>query len=276
MKPWEGILKSHNTMFYQNILLIGIFRHLVASRTIEAGTIILKENPLIFGPQGSKPICLGCCQIVTEKSPRCEKCGFPLCSKACADSEMHKTFECEPLMMIGYFKTLPIDNFFKAPEVYYKIIVLLRTFLLREKDPERWALIWNLESHKTEQEELIFDPVRCLVKLLQITSGLLEEDIHTITTIMCILNVNQFGCGTIKHKPAGILFGLASMSMHDCLANTSNYISLAEEGFIMSFKALRTIKEGEPITITYNDPLTTVLERQDAIAGKFFMVSISL
>jgi hypothetical protein len=261
-------------MFYQNILLIGIFRHLVASRTIEAGEIILKENSLIFGPQGSKTICLGCCLIVTENSPRCEKCGYPLCSKACANSEMHKTFECEPLMKSGWFKTVPYD-FLKSPEVFYEMILLLRTFLLREKDPERWALIWNLESHKTEHEEaLAFGPVLLtavdlLVKLLQITSGLLEVDIDTITTILGIFNVNQFA-----ETSSGILFGLASMAMHDCGANTSDYISLAEEGHIMTFKALMTIKEGEPITITYNDPMTTVLERQDKLAGKFFVVRI--
>jgi hypothetical protein len=259
----------------------------VALRTIEAGEIILKENPLIFGPDGTTPICLGCYEkSVTENSPRCEKCGFPVCSKACADSEMHKTMECEVLRQTGWFKTVPIDVFVKFPSKLYDMIWLLRIFLLREKDPERWTLIWNLESHKTEnihsQHFLTSSAAMLLGRI-----GLLEEDIPTFTTLAGIIGVNQFSGGLIKQKfqnhptPVDIqvdqtvvLFGLASMSMHDCLANTIDEISSAKEGFVLTFKALRAIKEGEQITISYSDPLKTVLERKNKIASKCFVVSI--
>jgi hypothetical protein len=250
----------------------------VALRTIEAGEIIFKENPLISGPFGNKPICLGFCEkSVTKNSPRCEKCGVPVCSKACADSKMHKTFECEVLKKSGWFKTPAMDIFLKYPDSFHDMIFLLRIFLLREKDPDCWALIWNLESHKTEKQiQRVLTAVDSVVDLLQKTIGLLEEDIPIITTIMGIINVNQFTFVEIEknQSPVVLLFGLSTMPMHDCLANAIYIMASAEEGYVETMKALRTIKEGEQITMRYMPPLRTVLERQNDIASKFFVVSI--
>jgi hypothetical protein len=257
----------------------------VALRTIEAGEIILKENPLIFGPDGTTPVCLGCYEILTQASAKCKSCGFPVCSKACANSEMHKTMECEVLRKSGLFKMVPIDVFVKFPYKFYEMIWLLRIFLLQEKDPDRWTLIWNLKSPKTENQIQHF--LTSSVAILLDKIGLLEEDIPTFTKIMGIVNVNQFECGLIKQKlrnhptpvdtpvaQASVLFGLASMLMHDCLANTIHAISSAKEGFVITFKAIRTIKEGEQITLCFVDLLRPILERKDKIASKCFVVSI--
>jgi hypothetical protein len=165
----------------------------VATRTIEAGDIILKENPLTFGPslESETPICLGCCKEVTTKSPRCEKCGFPVCSKVCADSKMHQN-ECKVLMKKGWFKSLPIGEFFKPSETCYPIITPLRTFLLRENDPEVWALILSLMSNMTTSFQSL-EAVTAIISKLRATIDLKEEDIPTITKIVGILNVNSFG-----------------------------------------------------------------------------------
>jgi hypothetical protein len=65
------------------------------------------------------------------------------------------------------------------------------------------------------------------------------------------------------------------MPMHDCLANTIHNIESAKEDFVLTVKALRTIKEGEPITISYTcRALTTILERQTDAAFKSFVVII--
>jgi hypothetical protein len=260
----------------------------VASRTIEAGEIILKETPLTFGPEGRTPVCLGCYQIVTRNSPSCEKCGVPVCSQACADSEFHKTFECEVFMKNECFKDSRLKNLlFKSPQLFYAMVMTLRTFLLREKDPERWALIWNLESHTGEHDQSVLAFVAYVVELLQITIGLLDEDIPTITTIFGIHLVNQWATinvGIFKNQedstsgePMAVLFALASLPRHDCLNNTSsNIISSPNEGFVMTFKALRTIKEGEQVTVSYANPWSTVLERQLGFAMKKFVVRLFL
>lgn len=64
-------------------------RYLVASRDIEPGEIILKENPLIAGPISRKTktldkskYCLGCYQHVNGLY-KCSKCGWPVCNAKC-------------------------------------------------------------------------------------------------------------------------------------------------------------------------------------------------
>ena len=56
---------------------------MIATRTIEEGTTILVETPLVVGPKiYSLPICLGCYNKVGG-SYFCTKCGFPMCSVKC-------------------------------------------------------------------------------------------------------------------------------------------------------------------------------------------------
>lgn len=65
-------------------------RHLVATREIQPGEILLKEKPLVAGPKhcGDKtgkcifPICLGCFRIVSNKY-FCTKCKWPMCNEEC-------------------------------------------------------------------------------------------------------------------------------------------------------------------------------------------------
>lgn len=56
-------------------------RHLLASRDIESGEIIIHEPALIKGPsQITGPVCLACLQSINEEdSTECEMCGWPLC-----------------------------------------------------------------------------------------------------------------------------------------------------------------------------------------------------
>jgi hypothetical protein len=63
------------------------------------------------------------------------------------------------------------------------------------------------------------------------------------------------------------------MPNHDCLANTCHEFASAQDGFVMTVKALRTIKEGEDISHSYTEPLDTLLARQTVLTmGKFFLV----
>lgn len=129
----------------------------MATRTIAAGEIILKEKPLTIAPEGNEPVCLVCYKTVTKDSPscRCKKCGFSVCSKACADSKMHKTLECEAFMKHGFWASdIVLTGFGNSG----RIISIIRTFLLREKDPDRWSAIWNLESNLKELQKYVLYP----------------------------------------------------------------------------------------------------------------------
>lgn len=67
-------------------------RHLVASRDIKAGEVVVKESPLLQGPcQVTGPVCLGCLQGISQhNSEPCELCGWPLClNPACRQAKQH-------------------------------------------------------------------------------------------------------------------------------------------------------------------------------------------
>jgi len=85
-------------------------RHLIATRNIREGTIILVEPPLLVGPKlYSAPICLGCYKGV-DGAYFCTKCGFPLCSLECESVRpsrkrklKEKLKESERKLFVDYF-----------------------------------------------------------------------------------------------------------------------------------------------------------------------------
>lgn len=67
-------------------------RHLVATRDIKQGEVVLREAPLLQGPsQVTGPVCLGCLQGISQhNSEPCDKCGWPLCRRAsCREAPQH-------------------------------------------------------------------------------------------------------------------------------------------------------------------------------------------
>jgi hypothetical protein len=246
----------------------------VAARPIEAGEIILQEKSLLHGPKEGIEgtlICLGCYKKVTKKSPTCGKCGFPVCSESCADSEIHKTLECEALTRVGRFKHLK-QLFWESPHQYYDMIHPLRILLLREKDPVRLALIWDLVSHKTENPRLL-NNIMTRIDTLEKTVNRTEEA-KTLITLQGILGTNEFDYKLCNSECISVLFGLSSMANHDCMPNVEQKVSSTKEGFVMTFKAVMNIKEGDEITICYSCAWSNVLQRQSDFVGRF-VVSFS-
>jgi hypothetical protein len=71
-------------------------RHLIATRDLKVGEVILQEEPLVAGPsQVTPPVCLGCYSLLTEEcATACPDCGWPVCSEKCARSSAHRA-ECD-------------------------------------------------------------------------------------------------------------------------------------------------------------------------------------
>ena len=68
----------------------GVGRHLVATRDISPGEIILEEPPVTGGPrQYTAPVCLGCHRPVSLTGYRCPACQWPLCSEECQLRPLH-------------------------------------------------------------------------------------------------------------------------------------------------------------------------------------------
>jgi len=65
--------------------------HLITSRDLKPGEVVLDERPGFFGPSAdyiedySTPVCLGCCVVMNDgnQNARCLKCLWPICSKDC-------------------------------------------------------------------------------------------------------------------------------------------------------------------------------------------------
>ena len=76
---------------------------MVAARDLQPGDIIVREKPVVTGPNldnassgGSltESVCLGCYALLQQKTFHpCRKCKAPLCSSSCEESTLHKE-EC--------------------------------------------------------------------------------------------------------------------------------------------------------------------------------------
>ena len=256
-------------------------RHMVASRNIKAGEIVLIEEPLTFGPSEiTKPICLGTYQPVTAKTPRCPFCGFPIITT----SKIHLEYECQAFQDHGYKVDASTFNY-AGEEPAYSVISPIRTLKLREKNPDLWKLVWMQMSHLSKRQKSQFWKAKTekIIGLMKTMIGLPEEDVPIVEAILGIHLVNDFEIGMQDrsveddqgrdHSIRG-LFGLASMPNHDCVANTTHSFGNVKQGLVMTVKALRDIAKGADITHSYTEPLDTVLARQTMLSmGKFFTVS---
>ena len=91
---------------------------MVARKDLSPGDIILREKPVVTGPNLahdsslgdkalSQAVCLGCYAPLQSKSFHpCRKCKGPLCSTSCEESLLHKE-ECMVLKQnpIGFYST---------------------------------------------------------------------------------------------------------------------------------------------------------------------------
>lgn len=75
-------------------------RCIVTTRDIALNETIFNEEPLVIGPRfvTPDPVCLGCFVPVSLlASPKCEKCGWPICSSNCEGVKTIHGPECEIL-----------------------------------------------------------------------------------------------------------------------------------------------------------------------------------
>ncbi|KAL0274822.1 UNVERIFIED_CONTAM: hypothetical protein PYX00_002854 [Menopon gallinae] len=234
-------------------------RHLVATRDIKAGELILQEPPLIVGPKAvSLPVCLGCHSVCQPgSSVECDGCGFPLCSVKCQLSDHHFD-ECR-LMTEGKYK---VKIEFGEKNAGYFPIVPLRCLLAKEKNPEKYKKIINLQSHL---EEKLQSPLFALYRkniahFLMEKLGLKQFDETEILTVAGILDTNAFEVGSKDVKLRG-LYNTASMIAHNCRPNTKH--TFHGNDFVMAVTAISDIPAGGVIFATYTQTFWGTLERRN-------------
>ncbi|GLV35060.1 SET and MYND domain containing arthropod-specific member 1 [Carabus blaptoides fortunei] len=243
-------------------------RYLVATRPIKAGEIILKEQPLIWGPsQITAPVCLGCGKILQQNfCIACRKCGWPMCSEKCQESKAHFP-ECVYTQQKG--SRIVVSNFV-FPHPNYQCLTILRILFQKENDAKLWEKLMKLESHCKERKETEkYENDRVSVaqfirKFFKLEEKFTEEE---ILRICGILQVNGHEI-PLTEPPYVAIYEQTSMFEHNCKANCCK--SFTSDGEILITAGV-PIEFGEHLNICYTDSLWGTSNRRHYLAEtKFF------
>ncbi|XP_055907545.1 SET domain-containing protein SmydA-8 [Eupeodes corollae] len=251
-------------------------RHLIATRDIKRGEIILREQPFIYGPKvACHPLCLGCHRQLSAPPPgeknfyKCSKCSWPLCGAQCEKSPHHLE-ECQ-LMAEKKFGC-KID-YSKEPkkESAYCVILPLRCILMKLKKPDAYKRLMELEDHLNERLETpYYNVLRAnLVTFIKTCLGFKELDENEILRIAATLDTNAFEIRQPSRqvKVRG-LYPKAAMISHDCISNARHAF---DDNMQIVFLAKTQIKKGDIIATSYTQPLkSTILRRLHLKQAKCF------
>ncbi|XP_033226599.1 SET domain-containing protein SmydA-8-like isoform X2 [Belonocnema kinseyi] len=231
-----------------------IGRHMVATRKIYPGDLILKESPFILGPKVAPlPVCVGCLREF-DKVDYCRSCGWPVCESKCSNSFWHLK-ECESLKNSGCNKSALIKFGGKNP--VYGVLTPLRCLLLSSRDMEK---LNSLQSHLEERSRTaLYQAYRkSIVPAIRETLKM-PYDENDILKVCAILDTNTFDIRTGRRRGRGI-YCKSAMMAHNCLPNTRHIFE--EETLSISIYATREISKNESVTATYTQTLWDTARRR--------------
>ncbi|CAH0588908.1 unnamed protein product [Chrysodeixis includens] len=252
-------------------------RHMVATRDIQQGEMILKEKPAVIGPRISCPaICLTCGKNLDPKEytskwdyHKCSKCNWPMCSPECENAEVHKP-ECKAMTDRKYKCDIKYEGPNKV-QAAYCVISPLRVLLMSQSNPLQYENIMNLESHL---EDRINTPLYLVLKANLVTFIVqvlgLPFDEETILKVASIFDTNSFDVRTADGtKRLRAIYLTASMMDHSCKPNT-RHIFMGDEHHLAVIATV-PIAKGDLITATYTQSLWGTLDRRKHLqTNKFF------
>ncbi|CAG7817876.1 unnamed protein product [Allacma fusca] len=242
-------------------------RYLVAARDITAGTIILNDAPLAYGPkQNTRPICLGCYKIL-DGTYTCSKCHLPMCSLSCEEEPAHAENECQVFQRC---KSIPKVSNFVDHHPIYESIVTVRCLMLRDRSLKLWQALNQMEPHNEIRKgmiELWHRNQVNTVEFLRSRCNMESFDEDCIHSVLGFCDVNSFEIRSHGVEICGIYPNVCLMA-HDCISNTHHSVT---EDYRMVVRASVPIKKGEMITTVYTHTLDGTLERRQYIKeSKFF------
>ncbi|KAL1115615.1 hypothetical protein AAG570_005905 [Ranatra chinensis] len=239
-------------------------RHLVATRRIRRGEVVLKERPLLVGPaQGTPPVCLGCLNGMTRGPGQplaCERCGWPMCSRQCAESPQHRP-ECQWTVAKRKSK-VKISQLNVSPHPTYACVLPLRYCYQKSNNPKLFEKLEGLESHRKERKDTDkynwdkFGVVQLLRRFYSLPDSEFTDE--QLLDICGVIQVNGHEVPLSEPGHVGI-YWKCSMLEHSCWANCSK--SFTEAGEVL-VRAAADIAEGEHLSICYTDPLWSTPQRR--------------
>lgn len=234
--------------------------HIVASRDIKQNEIIMKDSPIVIGPAKTNCIyCIGCNKRIRQKSGeeyRCTNCIWPLCSKKCQDTNLHK-MECNTLKSKILKENTDIHSLEKNK--FITTIATLRCLLLKTVAPSKHEILKSLpipNCTKEQEEDIKNIVVPFIQNILQLPTT--EQEIIDITKVFEIYSFEILKDeGAINCKG---LYPMAAFLRQDCKPNTKQ--TYQNENNQMILMSTVPISKGELITTTYTEILWGTLARR--------------
>jgi hypothetical protein len=217
--------------------------------------------------------------IDLKKCAGCKTVSF--CNRACqkrAWKAYHK-YEC------GIFGRLQPRVLPTSARGIMRILLQRKNGLVHDQE---WAQLLGLESHQEEFSKSggrRWEDISLMAKAIQ-TYSETDEAIDLVVQLCCILMVNSFTLATSMYDPIGIvLHPKVALINHSCEPNA--YVRfdsletrhLGEDNIYGTPKvlrgsifvhALRPIKKGDEIRISYIDATVNVRRRQDELSSRYF------
>jgi len=244
-------------------------RYLVASRDIQPGELILKEDCICWGPNHEleECVCVECLNLIPdyeqEKVRWCENCKLPLCLNHC---QSHPTHDIECKIVASYRSKENCDN--DDFTSWYSIIEIIRCQHLLKSRKDIKSLLSNLMDHNSErisQPDVYIEPYKETLK--KAVDGLQIGTKEEILQIIGYFDVNSIAVRGRDGPYRGRgLYPVASLMNHSCICNTRNIIT----GINLECRACVTIPAGAPITTHYVSPLLDVGTRRSRLREKWF------
>ncbi|XP_034230296.1 uncharacterized protein LOC117639047 [Thrips palmi] len=111
-------------------------RHLVFAKDVPAGTVVLRELPLLVVPPPWNPRMVFCVGCLSDRlplwHPQCPLCGWPVCSPSCSRLPRHQA-ECAAFQRAGFMSDVVLT--WPDKEKVWTALSALRTHLASEKQP---------------------------------------------------------------------------------------------------------------------------------------------
>ncbi|XP_012537740.1 SET domain-containing protein SmydA-8 [Monomorium pharaonis] len=258
-------------------------RYLVTTKNIAPGEVIIREEPIAVGPMIYKKdcFCFACMRMLPkigeEKHYICSRCNFaPLCSVACEiRTNHHINEECQ------IFKDNQ-DLLAESKIDAAGILLALRLWLIKHKNPAVWEKIDHMEAHLDKRiGTSIWNDrevnVVNVIRKIRMPNEIEPPSTELMQKLCGILDVNAFELRSPDSLDGLVLRGLyieATLMAHDCRGNT--HITV-DNNFLLTVYASVAIKQDEAILFNYTSSLLGTADRKDYLRkGKYFECECSL
>ncbi|KAG5318785.1 MSTAA protein, partial [Pseudoatta argentina] len=238
-------------------------RHLLATRDLAPGDVILTETPLVWGPSThtNQRVCVGCSERCNDIDARCSECCWPVCRSDCeglSDKKRHQ-LECALLARVRIIPRC-------------EVLLIIRLLILWRMKSRRWTSLANLQNHVesrgpgTEAHDEVSSVSQRLGPLL-----LMASDCKDVLPMICgLIDVNALE--TAPPEGSVAIYEHASLLEHSCIANTRHSFRIDDKGRPrITVYAVTSIKKGQHLSTMYTHALwSTRARREHLLITKYF------